>query len=92
MGPFEMVVIIALLGTLGKLGHPVVRALSARLSRPAGAVDSAQVQALRSALGATEDRLAQAEDRITELDEKLRFVEGLLEKPATANSLPPSVP
>jgi hypothetical protein len=85
-----MVVIIVLLGTVGKLAQPVVRALSSRLSRPAGAPDGAQVQALRSALGATEDRLAQAEDRITELDEKLRFVEGLLEKPATGRGLPPA--
>jgi hypothetical protein len=90
VGPFEMVVIIVFLGTLGKLGQPVARALASRFSRPAGAVDAAQVQALRSALGATEDRLAQAEDRITELDEKLRFVEGLLEKPVAAPTLPPS--
>jgi hypothetical protein len=71
MGVFEMVVAIVFIGTAGKVlrawvgGKPAVEAGS-------------RVEALEAALRANELRLSQTEDRVTELGEKLAFVENLL--------------
>jgi hypothetical protein len=85
MGVFEMVVLIVLIGTVGK----VARA-HARGRVPAGT--EREIQVLRDALRANELRLGQAEDRVAELGEKLVFVEALLAKPAERSGLPPGAP
>jgi hypothetical protein len=87
----SMVVLIVLIASLAKVARPVSGAMADRLTRE-GEEQSAQLAALRAELGATEERLALAEDRIADLDEKLRFVEGLLASPERGRELPPARP
>jgi hypothetical protein len=82
MGVFEMVVAIVFIATAGKVAQAFARSRSA-------AGPDARVPALEEALRTTELRLAQTEERVGELSEKLTFVENLLSAPETPAQLPP---
>ena len=84
MGVFEMIVILTLIGTAGK----IVQSALARAPRDAGAED--RIRALETELRANELRLTQAEERVAELGEKLDFVETLLTSPERMSQLPPA--
>jgi len=91
MGVFEMVVIIVFIGTAGKVAR------SAFARRVDGQSESTKnaLQALEDELRANELRLTNAEARVEDLGEKLRFVENLLAAPdrhATLPSPPVSMP
>jgi hypothetical protein len=77
MGPFEMVVLIVFIGTVGKVAQTFM-ARPSRLGAP-GADD--RIRVLETELRANEARLAQAEEKVAELGEKLVFVEQLLARP-----------
>ena len=77
MGVFEMVVAVVLIGTVGK----VLQAFAQRGARPR---DDGRLGALEATLGERDLRLAQAEERIDELGEKLVFMEPLLAAPGAA--------
>lgn len=83
MGVFEMVVAIVAIATAGKVARSF-----ARTRLPAGT--EAEIRALRAAVNASDVRLAQAEERVAELDEKLHFMEDLLATPERRPELPPS--
>lgn len=87
MGVFEMVVAIVFITTVGK-------AIASRGRRRPMVEDPTRVAALEEALRANELRLAQTEDRVAELGEKLVFVENLLAAPGEASRLgpPPAAP
>jgi hypothetical protein len=86
MGVFEMVVILVFIGTVGKLG----RAFITRSTHGISSGMESKIQALEAELRMNEERLAQTEDRVTDLTEKLSFVENLLARPTSSSSLPPS--
>lgn len=81
MDVFTMVVLIILIGTVGK----VLRSFARRSAAP---LPDGRLRELEAALRANELRLAQTEERLEEMGEKLVFVEGLLEAPAKAPALP----
>ncbi len=83
MSVFTMVVLIVLIGTLGKI-------LQGFAGRSAAPLPDGRLRELEAALHANELRLAQTEERLEEMGEKLVFVEGLLQAPAKAPGLPPS--
>lgn len=85
MSVFALVILVIVLAGLGK---PIARALANRLERERGIGDAAEVLALRSALRSAEERLGHVEDRVADMDEKLRFMEGLLAKPNRGAELP----
>ncbi|MBW3628927.1 MAG: hypothetical protein KY464_06480 [Gemmatimonadetes bacterium] len=85
MSVFAFVILVIILTGLGK---PIAQALANRLERQRGVGGGAEILELRSALRSTEERLGHAEDRIADMDEKLRFVEGLLAQPNRAGELP----
>jgi hypothetical protein len=82
MGVFEMVVVLVLIGTAGK----VARAFA---PRRLPAETEARVRALEAALQASEARLAETEERVADLGEKLVFMEDLLASPERRTPLPP---
>lgn len=76
MGVFEMVVLIVFITTAGKI---------VQSRRPRGSDASfakERIQSLEAELRASELRLAQTEDRVAGLDEKLDFMEKLLATPS----------
>lgn len=85
MGVFEMVVIVVFLGTVGK----VAQAMLGRAPHGDAAGTADHLRRLEAELRSNELRLAQAEEKVAELGEKLHFVEDLLAKPRRAAELPP---
>lgn len=83
MSVFTMVVLIVLIGTLGKV-------LQSFAGRSAAPLPDGRLRELEAALRANELRLAQTEERLEEMGEKLVFVEHLLAAPAKAPELPSS--
>lgn len=80
-----MVVAVVLIGTFGK----VAQAFAGRR----GSSDADQrVRALESSLQSNEMRLAQTEERVNELTEKLGFFEELLASPERRGELPRPAP
>jgi hypothetical protein len=88
MGPFEMVVLIVFIATVGKVAETAVRGLGLRRSGHG----QERIDALQAELRANEARLSAAEDRVGELSEKLQFVENLLAKPERSPQLPSTSP
>jgi|GEM_PF-4368540 len=86
MGLFEMIVLLVLIGTAGKVGT----ALVGRSSRALTTGADRRIQALEAELRAAEERLALTEDRIVDLSEKVSFVENLLDTPDRKVRLPPT--
>lgn len=77
MGPFEMVVAIVLIATFGKIAQSF-----ASRPRPSEELPTrGRVEALEAHLQANDARVAQAEERVAELSEKLEFMEKLLAGP-----------
>ena len=85
MGPFEMVVALVFIGTVGKV---LQAALATRSPRGLGSAQ--EVQALQAELQGQEARLAQTEQQVADLSEKLVFVEKLLAQPERVAELPSS--
>lgn len=84
MGIVLMVVLIVFIVTMGKVAQTL-------LARPPGeALGSGEerVRRLETELRSNELRLAQTEDRVAELGEKLLFLEKLLEAPKEPGRLP----
>lgn len=92
MGVAEVVVAIAFFATLAKLGKPVSRAFAERMARGSATGEDGRIRAVEAQLQACELRLAQTEERVEELTEKLSFVENLLGSPSDTHVplLPPS--
>lgn len=84
MGVFEMVVLLVLIATAGKVADSFV---SRRHSGP-DAVSKARLAELEAQLHANDARLAQAEEKVAELGEKLEFMENLLAQPQAPGRLP----
>jgi hypothetical protein len=84
MGLFEMVVLVTFIATVGKVAETM-------LSRSREANSGAgreRVDALEAELRASSNRLAQAEEKVAELSEKVEFMENLLAGPRPAPGLP----
>jgi cell division protein FtsB len=77
MGVFEMVVAIVAITTGGK----VLQTWFARRGAGLSAGAEQRIQALEAELRTNDARLAQSEERIADLNEKLGFVEDLLAAP-----------
>lgn len=82
MGVFEMVVALVLIATVGEVVKTAVA------GRKEGAGSEARVAALEAQLQTTETRLGYAEERVTELSEKVDFLENLLAPPGAPGRLP----
>jgi hypothetical protein len=87
MGVFEMVVALVFIGTVGKTVSEYFR--SSRRGLPPG--DETRIRALETELRSAEERLALTEDRVTDLSEKLIFMEKLLSTPEEKGRLRPPV-
>ena len=84
MGFLEMIVLVTLIGTVGKV-------LQAAVSRPGRGLPAAaeeRIRTLEAELRASELRLADAEEHVALLAEKLGFVEELLAEPPHAPRIP----
>ncbi len=82
MGPFEMVVLLVLIGTIGKT-------IQSFAHRPrVGPGEQNRMQALEAELRSTQERLLLTEDKVADLNEKLGFMEKLLANPESAPAIP----
>lgn len=82
MGVFEMVVALVLIGTAGRVAQAFAK-------RPKPGDGEGRMRALEATLQASELRLAQAEERMAELGDKVGFLEALLDRPDRHAPLPP---
>jgi hypothetical protein len=85
MGVFEMVVSLVFIGTLGKVAKEYFR--SGR--RGPAAAEEQRIQVLETELRSAEERLALTEDRVSDLTEKLVFLERLLAEPEGRGRIDP---
>jgi F0F1-type ATP synthase membrane subunit b/b' len=85
MGLFEMVVAIVFIATVGE----VAKAAMSRGPKRSAAAAEKRIGEVETELRAAELRLAQAEERVADLTDKLDFVEQLLADPGRAQRLPP---
>ena len=83
----EVVLMFGMFAAAVLLGHPLAKALAARIS--GGKLDTGRLTALEDDLSDTRARLAAAEERLEEAGEKVAFLENLLAQPADAAALPP---
>jgi hypothetical protein len=83
MGLFEMVVLVTFIATVGK----VAEALLSRAGGSSSGAGRERVDALEAELRASNSRLAQAEEKVAELSEKVEFMENLLAGPRPAPRL-----
>lgn len=77
MGPFEMVVFLVFIATVGKVADSLI----SRRSTGLDAAGKARLEGLESQVQANDARVAQAEEKVAELEEKLVFMENLLAQP-----------
>ena len=74
------------------LGIPIAKAVATRISRGGQGVPTDQVLALRKEVEATEARAVDAEKRVTELEDRVDFLEKLLQAPKQPPLVPPGGP
>ena len=87
IGVFMMIVLIVLIATAGKVVGTMVAGRA-----PRDEIGEGRIRALEEEMRANEARLAQAEEQVADLSEKLGFVEALLSKPTPPREIPAPAP
>jgi hypothetical protein len=71
------------------LGIPIARAFAARIARGTPELPPAELLRIRQALEAAEQRSSESDHRVNELEDRVDFLEKLLQAPKPAPPLPP---
>ncbi len=74
------------------IGAPIAKAFAARIARAQPTLPPDVVQRLRQEIEATEQRAADADKRVAELEDRVDFLERLLQAPKSPPLVPPGGP
>ncbi len=74
------------------IGAPLAKALAVRIARGQPTLPPAEIQRLRQEVEATEQRALESDKRVGELEERVEFLEKLLQAPKQPPLVPPGGP
>lgn len=74
------------------IGAPIAKAFAARIARGHPTLPPEVVQRLRQELETTEQRVLDSDKRVAELEERVEFLEKLLQSPKRPPLMPPGGP
>ncbi len=74
------------------IGAPIAKAFAARIARGQPTLPPEVVQRLRQELEATEQRVQDSDKRVAELEDRVEFLEKLLQSPKRPPLVPPGGP
>ncbi len=86
LGPFFMFVLIL------AIGGPIAKAIAMRIQKGGEGIPPEMLQRLKEAVDAADQRVMDSDKRVSELEDRVDFLERLLQAPKGQATLPPAAP